>query len=77
MEYDNFKQLFSLICEIKEFVVKLNSKDLRSYKRTFYNQVFFRNANFNQSMLDRMWEYIFDDISYEELKTIFENNNLI
>lgn len=71
MIYTNFSHLFSLICEIKQNVLKLNGKELRNYKKVFYNQ------KFPVWQLNLLWEYIFDDISYEELRTIFERSNVI
>lgn len=67
----DFKTLFEHICQIKEFVIKLSSKELKKYKIIFYNQ------NFLVWTLDRMWEFIWDDIDYEKMQTIFKNNRLI
>lgn len=50
-EFDSFKALFSQICEIKQFVVKLSCKDLKNYKIVFYNQ------EFPKWRLDLIWEY--------------------
>lgn len=68
---DNFKQLYLLICEIKDFVLKLDIEDLRNYKMVFYNQ------NFPAWRLDMMWEFIWGDIDYETMENIFKNNKII
>ena len=68
---DDFKQLYSVICEIKNFVLKLNNEDLRNYKVVFYNQ------NFATWRLDMMWEFIFGDVDYETMTFIFKNNKII
>lgn len=69
-KYD-FKQLFALICEIKQFVLKLNTEELKNYKIVFYNQ------EFPAWRLDMLWEFIFDDIDYETMEYIFKNNKII
>jgi len=71
MEYTNFKQLFSRICEIKQNVVKLNSKDLVEYRRNFFR------LHFQEWQLTLLWEFIWDDKPYEEVKQIFESKKLI
>lgn len=71
MKEYNFKELFSHICEIKEFVLKLKIKELSNYKKVFYNQ------NFPVWRLDLLREFIFNDIEYEEIKHIFENSKII
>lgn len=68
---DNFKQLYLLICEIKDFVLKLDIEDLQNYKMVFYNQ------NFPAWRLDMMWEFIWGDIDYETMENIFKNNKII
>ena len=71
MKCYDFKELFSQICEIKEFVLKLKLKELANYKIVFYNQ------NFATWRLDMLWEFIFDDIEYDTMKRVFENNKII
>jgi hypothetical protein len=71
MLHNSFKELFSLICEIKEFVLKLNNEELKNYKVVFYNQ------EFPTWRLDMLWEFIFDDIEYDTMKRVFENNKII
>ena len=71
MQYNNFKDLFSQICEIKKYVVKLNTNELRKYKILFYK------LKFPLWRLNLMWEYIWGDIEYDRLKYIFESSNVI
>ena len=70
-EFDSFKALFSQICEIKQFVVKLSCKDLKNYKIVFYNQ------EFPKWRLDLIWEYFWNDVDYETMIYIFKNNKII
>lgn len=67
----DFKRLFSVICEIKEFVLKLDIEELKNYKVVFYNQ------NFPSWRLDILWEFIWNDIDYETMEYIFKNSKLI
>lgn len=69
--YNDFKALFLDICEIKCFVLKLSSKDLRNFKNEFYNQ------QIPEWRLDLIWEYFFYDISYDEIYMIFKNSKII
>lgn len=54
------------ICQNRINVLKLSSKDLRRYKTNFYSQ------NFKIWQLDLLWEYIFGDITLEEIKNILK-----
>ena len=54
------------ICQNRKNVLKLSSKDLRKYKISFYSQ------NFKVWQLDLLWEYIFGDITLEEIKNILK-----
>lgn len=58
-------ELVCLICKKRESVIKLNSKNLKEYKNKFYSQPF------RIWQLDLLWEYIWGDISLEEIKKIF------
>lgn len=58
-------ELVCLICQKRESVIKLNSKNLKEYKNKFYSQPF------RIWQLDLLWEYIWGDISLEEIKKIF------
>lgn len=60
------KGLVSIVCQNKENVIKLNSETLKEYKTEFYSQYF------PTWKLDLLWEYIWGDISFEEVKRIFK-----
>ena len=60
------KEELALICKTKESVVKLSIENLRKYKTNFYSQPF------KIWQLDLLWEYIWGDISFEEIKKIFK-----
>lgn len=62
----NIKELAYVICQNRKNVLKLSSKDLRKYKISFYSQ------NFKVWQLDLLWEYIFGDITLEEIKNILK-----
>ena len=61
----NIKELAYVICQKKENVVKLSRKKLKEYKIAFYSQ------KYKEWQLDLLWEYIWGDISFEEIKKIF------
>lgn len=60
------KEELALVCKTKESVIKLSSKNLKKYKANFYSQPF------KIWQLDLLWEYIWDDITFEEIKKIFK-----
>ena len=60
------KEEMALVCKTKESVVKLSSENLKKYKTNFYSQPF------KIWQLDLLWEYIWGDISFEEIKKIFK-----
>ena len=60
------KEELALVCKNKESVVKLSSENLKKYKTNFYSQPF------KIWQLDLLWEYIWGDISFEEIKKIFK-----
>ena len=60
------KEELALVCKTKESVVKLFSENLKKYKTNFYSQPF------KIWQLDLLWEYIWGDISFEEIKKIFK-----
>lgn len=62
----NIKELAYIICQKKENMVKLSRKELKEYKISFYSQPF------KIWQLDLLWEYIWGDISFEEVKKIFK-----
>ena len=61
----NIKELAYVICQKKENVVKLSRKELKEYKTNFYSQ------KYRVWQLDLLWEYIWGDISFEEIEKIF------
>ena len=61
----DIKELAYVICQKKENVVKLSRKELKEYKTNFYSQ------KYRVWQLDLLWEYIWGDISFEEIKKIF------
>lgn len=62
----NIKELAYIICQKKENMVKLSRKELKEYKIAFYSQ------KYREWQLDLLWEYIWGDISFEEVKKIFK-----
>lgn len=60
------KEELALVCKTKESVVKLSSENFKKYKTNFYSQPF------KIWQLDLLWEYIWGDISFEEIKKIFK-----
>ena len=60
------KEELTLVCKTKESVVKLFGVNLKKYKTNFYSQPF------KIWQLDLLWEYIWGDISFEEIKKIFK-----
>ena len=60
------KEELTLVCKTKESVVKLSSENLKKYKTNFYSHPF------KIWQLDLLWEYIWGDISFEEIKKIFK-----
>ena len=60
------KEELALVCKTKESVVKLSSENLKKYKTNFYSQPF------KIWQLDLLWEYIWGDITFEEIKKIFK-----
>lgn len=61
----NIKELAYVICQKRENVVKLSRKELKEYKIAFYSQ------KYRVWQLDLLWEYIWGDISFEEIKKTF------
>ena len=62
----SLKEYLRGICIERDFVVKLSSENLKKYKTDFYFQPF------KIWQLDLLWEYIWGDISFEEIKKIFK-----
>lgn len=59
------KEELALVCKTKESVIKLNNDSLKKYKIRFYSKPY------KVWQLDLLWEYIWNDISLEEIKKIF------
>lgn len=62
----DIRELAYIICQKKENMVKLSRKELKEYKTTFYSQ------KYRVWQLDLLWEYIWGDITFEEVKRIFK-----
>ena len=62
----NIKELALDICQNRINVLKLSRKELKEYKIAFYSQ------KYGVWQLDLLWEYIWGDISFEEIKKIFK-----
>lgn len=60
------KEELALVCKTKESVIKLSNENLKKYKTDFYSQ------SFKIWQLDLLWEYIWGDITFEEIKKIFK-----
>ena len=60
------KEELALVCKTKESVVKLSNENLKKYKTNFYSQPF------KIWQLDLLWEYLWGDITFEEIKKIFK-----
>ena len=62
----SIQELAYVICQKKENMVKLSRKELKEYKTDFYSQ------KYREWQLDLLWEYIWGDITFEEVKNIFK-----
>lgn len=71
MNYTDFNTLFYNICEIKQNMVKLKLEELRTFKQQFFQM------DFPEWRLRLLWEFIWDDKSYEEIYYIFSKKKLI
>ena len=71
MEYNDFNELFYNICEIKQSIVQLQLVELTQFKREFFK------LNFPEWRLQLLWEYIWNDKSYNEIYYIFTKKKLI
>lgn len=70
-KYEDFKSLFMEIRQMKIYVVKLRGNDLHKFREMFYD------LPFPEWRLDLLWEYIWDDKTYDEIYYIFKNSKLI
>lgn len=62
----SIKGFVLLICQIRNYVVELNNENLKKYKTNFYSYPF------KEWQLNLLWEYIWGDISLEEIKKILK-----
>lgn len=62
----NIKELAIVVCQKKKNVLELSSEELKEFKSKFYSQPFIN------WQLDLLWEYIWSDVSLEEIKKIFK-----
>lgn len=65
------KELFKNVCEIKQYVLKLDYEALKKFKEIFYKK------EIAQWQLDLIWEFFWNDREYEEVKFILENKKII
>lgn len=65
------KELFKDVCKIKRYVLKLDYKTLRKFKKKFYEK------NIAKWQLDLIWEFFWDDKTYDEMKFILQNKKVI
>lgn len=61
----SIKELAIVVCQKKKNVLKLSSEELKEFKTNFYSQPFIK------WQLDLLWEYIWNDVTLEEIKKIF------
>lgn len=71
MKNNDFSALFYNICKIKKSIVKLDLKKLETFKGVFFS------LDFPEWRLQLLWEYIWDDKTYEEVFYIFDKKNLL
>ena len=60
------KEYLGSICEKKKNMIKSNNENLRTLKNEIYNQPL------KEWQCDIIWEYIWGDITFEEVKKIFK-----
>ena len=60
------KELLVMICQKKKNVLKLSNEELKEFKQNFYK------IPQKSWKLDLLWEYLWGDISLEEIKNIFK-----
>lgn len=62
IQFETYKQFVKNRHEIKDYYFLLNYKDKWQYKRALYQKTI------HEDLLDLIWEYIYNDISNNELK---------
>ena len=65
------RELFKDVCKIKHYVLQLNGDKLRVFKKSFYQK------NIAKWQLDLVWEFFWDDRTYEEMQFILQNKKII
>ena len=65
------RELFKDVCKLKSYVLQLNGDKLRVFKTEFYQK------NIAKWQLDLVWEFFWDDKTYEEMQFILQNKKII
>lgn len=71
MTNDEFSVFFYTTCENKQSIVQLPLKELRLYKRWFFN------VDVPEWRLNLIWEYLWNYRTFDELVFIFKNKKII
>ena len=71
MMYESFTELFDDIISLKQYVTSLTMYDRVSFKHDFFK------LNFKEWQLSLVWEFFWDDKTYDQLYLIFLNKRLI
>lgn len=71
MEYKDFCTFFYDICTIKQNIVKLNREQLKQFKTVFFQ------TDFPEWRLNLIWEFIWDDKTYDEVVYVFKEKKLM
>lgn len=77
MSYNSFTNIKNLdilvitICNFKNNIVKLKSRELTTFKKTFYS------LSFSMWQLNLLWEMIWEDRSVDEVIYIFSSKKLL
>lgn len=67
-EYKELKELVSDICQLKEYVVKLDYTGKVEFQKEFYS------LPFREWKLNILWDYIWDYKTYNEIIHILEKD---
>lgn len=71
MVYNDFKTLFDNVVPIKQFATSLNVDQRKHFKRFFFS------LNFSEWQLNLIWEFFWDDKTYDEISYVFSQKKLI
>ena len=71
MMYESFAELFDDIISLKQHVTSLTVYDRVLFKRDFFK------LDFKEWQLSLIWEFFWDDKTYDQLYLIFLNKRLI